>query len=74
MQENKYYGVWHTADTVRKRIRAFFTDVLAGICIGTAFIIPGFSGGSVAAILGATFVDTETGEILGGDDYDNTQS
>ena len=27
-------------------------DVAAGACIGVAFIIPGFSGGSVAAILG----------------------
>ena len=27
-------------------------DLLHGICIGVAFIIPGFSGGSVAAILG----------------------
>ncbi len=27
-------------------------DFLSGICMGVAFIIPGFSGGSVAAILG----------------------
>lgn len=31
---------------------SFFYDVLRGIGIGVAFIIPGFSGGSVAAILG----------------------
>lgn len=31
---------------------AFLTDVLRGAAIGIAFIIPGFSGGSVAAILG----------------------
>lgn len=30
----------------------FLTDVLRGVAIGAAFIIPGFSGGSVAAILG----------------------
>ena len=33
-------------------VRGFFRDILAGICIGVGFIIPGFSGGSVAAILG----------------------
>lgn len=31
---------------------AFLSDVLRGVAIGAAFIIPGFSGGSVAAILG----------------------
>lgn len=31
---------------------AFFADILRGVGIGVAFIIPGFSGGSVAAILG----------------------
>ena len=30
----------------------FFLDIFRGIAIGIAFIIPGFSGGSVAAILG----------------------
>ncbi len=30
----------------------FFANVLRGVAIGVAFIIPGFSGGSVAAILG----------------------
>ncbi len=32
--------------------RKFFGDILRGAAIGVAFIIPGFSGGSVAAILG----------------------
>ena len=32
--------------------RGFILDVIRGIAIGVAFIIPGFSGGSVAAILG----------------------
>jgi len=31
---------------------AFLADILRGAAIGVAFIIPGFSGGSVAAILG----------------------
>ena len=30
----------------------FLADILRGVAIGVAFIIPGFSGGSVAAILG----------------------
>ncbi len=34
------------------RAAAFFADTLRGAAIGVAFIIPGFSGGSVAAILG----------------------
>lgn len=34
------------------RIKEFFLDVIRGVAIGVAFIIPGFSGGSVAAILG----------------------
>ena len=33
-------------------IKTFFTDVIYGMLIGIAFIIPGFSGGSIAAILG----------------------
>ena len=33
-------------------IKEFFSDIIRGIAIGVAFIIPGFSGGSVAAILG----------------------
>ncbi len=30
----------------------FLADILRGVAIGVAFIIPGFSGGSVAAVLG----------------------
>lgn len=30
----------------------FLTDVLKGVAIGCAFIVPGFSGGTVAALLG----------------------
>lgn len=33
-------------------VLSFFTDIARGAAIGVAFIIPGFSGGSVAAILG----------------------
>ncbi len=36
----------------QNKVVAFFCDVLRGVGIGVAFIIPGFSGGSVAAILG----------------------
>lgn len=42
-------------DEVKKeenKLKGFFLDVLCGCAIGIAFIIPGFSGGSVAAILG----------------------
>ena len=36
----------------RSSFKKFVTDALRGVGIGVAFIIPGFSGGSVAAILG----------------------
>ena len=36
----------------KKPIVDFFYDLIRGFAIGIAFIIPGFSGGSVAAILG----------------------
>lgn len=52
MEENKDYGVQSSDNTVKKRARSFIFDIAAGMCIGVAFIIPGFSGGSVAAILG----------------------
>ncbi len=41
-------------ETVEKqnKLIGFLTNVLRGVAIGVAFIIPGFSGGSVAAILG----------------------
>lgn len=38
--------------TEKRSARAFFADLLRGAGIGIAFIIPGFSGGSVAAVLG----------------------
>ena len=41
-----------TADNKKNAVGRFFMDVVRGIAIGIAFIIPGFSGGSVAAILG----------------------
>ena len=51
MVENNNLGL--PADGGEARgIRGFLSDFLKGICIGVAFIIPGFSGGSVAAILG----------------------
>ena len=34
------------------KVKEFLLDAVRGVCIGVAFIIPGFSGGSVAAILG----------------------
>ena len=37
--------------TTKKKF-TFLSDMLAGFVMGVAFIIPGFSGGSVAAILG----------------------
>ncbi len=36
----------------QNKLVCFLFDVLRGVAIGVAFIIPGFSGGSVAAILG----------------------
>lgn len=51
MVENNSLGL-SGDDGQAKGIRGFFSDFLKGICIGVAFIIPGFSGGSVAAILG----------------------
>ncbi len=36
----------------KNRLGEFFFDILRGMAIGVAFIIPGFSGGSIAAILG----------------------
>lgn len=41
-----------SSEARRRGVRDFLYDLLAGILIGVAFIIPGFSGGSVAAILG----------------------
>ena len=36
----------------RGGIKDFFLDIIRGMAIGIAFIIPGFSGGSIAAVLG----------------------
>ena len=52
MEENKEYDVQNSPSSVKNRAGSFLKDVAAGACIGVAFIIPGFSGGSVAAILG----------------------
>lgn len=52
MEENKEHGMQSTDISVEKRSRSFLKDFAAGACIGVAFIIPGFSGGSIAAILG----------------------
>ena len=52
MEENKERDVQNGEFSVTNRTRGFIRDLLAGACIGVAFIIPGFSGGSVAAILG----------------------
>lgn len=52
MEENKERDVQNAQIVVENRYLSLLRDVLAGACIGVAFIIPGFSGGSVAAILG----------------------
>lgn len=52
MVENKDYDVQNTDKTAKEKLIGFLKDVLCGALIGVAFIIPGFSGGSVAAILG----------------------
>ncbi len=40
------------AEKEKNAVVGFLSDILRGVAIGVAFIIPGFSGGSVAAILG----------------------
>ena len=52
MEENKDYGTNSAENSVLKGARSVLRDFLAGVCIGIGVIIPGFSGGSVAAILG----------------------
>ena len=52
MEENKDYGAKNADNTERRGAISFLRDFLSGICIGVGFIIPGFSGGSVAALLG----------------------
>ncbi len=39
-------------DGSKRGVKSFLLDVVRGMAIGVAFIIPGFSGGSIAAILG----------------------
>ena len=34
------------------KIKRFIIDVIKGVVMGAAFIIPGFSGGTVAVLLG----------------------
>ena len=52
MEENKDYTEQNNHKIVKNGVREFFLDVLRGFPIGLAFIVPGFSGGSVAAIMG----------------------
>ena len=52
MEENKDYTEQNGCKNVKNGAREFFLDILRGFPIGVAFIIPGFSGGSVAAIMG----------------------
>lgn len=50
MEENKETS--GVASQKKGKIPVFLKDMLAGCAMGIAFIIPGFSGGSIAAILG----------------------
>lgn len=52
MIENKDSAVGRKKIPLSDRAKAFLRDILAGVCIGVAFIVPGFSGGSVAVMLG----------------------
>ena len=53
MEENKDKINETAAKTVKRASRlGFLKDGAAGFGMGVAFIIPGFSGGSIAAILG----------------------
>ena len=52
MKENKDNDLQNGQKQVEITPRSFLMDILRGFPIGVAFIIPGFSGGSVAAILG----------------------
>ena len=52
MEENKDYDVQSSDISVKRSRQSLIKDFAAGAGIGVAFIIPGFSGGSVAAILG----------------------
>ena len=52
MGENKDYDAQVCDETVKGDFHGFFRNIANGICIGIAFIIPGFSGGTVAVLLG----------------------
>ncbi len=52
MEENKDDRIKTQDKMVNPWWKSWISDILAGMAIGVAFIIPGFSGGSVAAILG----------------------
>ena len=52
MEKNKDYDLQNGQITVENNLKTFLLDLVRGLPIGVAFIIPGFSGGSVAAILG----------------------
>lgn len=52
MIENKDSAVGRKKIPLSDRAKAFLRDIAAGVCIGVAFIVPGFSGGSVAVMLG----------------------
>lgn len=55
MEENERGVEEPTSPEPEKKKNAavnFLADILRGVAIGVAFIIPGFSGGSIAAILG----------------------
>lgn len=52
MEENKEIIAKENKTAKRFTLLGFLLDMLRGIGIGVAFIIPGFSGGSVAAVLG----------------------
>ena len=52
MEENKDYCAQTDSSNRNKWLHTFIHDFFAGICVGVAFMIPGFSGGSMAAMLG----------------------
>lgn len=52
MEENRSPSPEEKDTSEKNAVVGFFADILRGVAIGIAFIIPGFSGGSVAAILG----------------------
>ncbi len=51
-QDNAFTAQKSSAKNEKAGTRSFFSDMAKGALMGIAFIIPGFSGGSVAAILG----------------------